>query len=163
MTVAQQLRLNLLGREPGAAVLGAVDALLATDGYLLTVDANERSITHRLAVHLIDRFKEYNVDCEYNRDDIDPKRIRHLDLQPHEEDDEGQTVFPDIIVHKRGLRDNYLIIEVKKTSNGKGSATDIAKLKGYKADKRLGYRFALFLEFRVGDSVGLSQAQWIDA
>lgn len=162
MPISEESRTELLSREPGDAVLAAVEALLAVDSYLLTVNANERSISHRLAVHLNGRFDGYSVDCEYNRDDIDPKRIRYLNLDPREDDDEGQTVFPDIVVHKRGLRENYLVIEIKKSSSSIGSDVDIAKLEGYKADNRLRYEFALFLEFQVGDNVGLSQVRWVD-
>ncbi|MGH8646820.1 MAG: hypothetical protein ACREX4_21110 [Gammaproteobacteria bacterium] len=63
------------------------------------VDANERSISHRFGMYLQMEFPIYHVDCEYNRDEVDPKRIGHLNLHPDAEDTVGQTVFPDIIVH----------------------------------------------------------------
>ena len=163
MPVRQRLRAELLRCEPGASVLAAIEVLLASDRYLLDVDANERSISHRLAFHLNGRFDGYDVDCEYNRDDIYPKRIRRLDLHPDEDDDERQTVFPDIIVHRRGAKDNYLVVEVKKSSSRVDRAIDMAKLQCYKADQCLEFRFALFLEFGVGAGAGLSQARWVNA
>lgn len=42
----------LTNKEPGRAVVSALQTLLVRDSYLLEVDANERSITHRLAMYL---------------------------------------------------------------------------------------------------------------
>ncbi len=44
------------------------------------------------------------------------------------DDLEAKTVFPDIIVHKRGTTKNLLVIEVKKKDGGKDTK-DIQKLK----------------------------------
>ena len=48
-------------------VIAAICALYRHDRELLDVDANERSITHKLAEHLQREFPEWHVDCEYNR------------------------------------------------------------------------------------------------
>ena len=48
-------------------VIAAICALYRHDRELLAVDANERSITHKLAEHLQREFPEWHVDCEYNR------------------------------------------------------------------------------------------------
>jgi len=61
----------ILEGAPYGAVADAVSAALATlferDTHLFAVDANERSITHRLAVHLAPHFPGWDIDCEYNR------------------------------------------------------------------------------------------------
>jgi hypothetical protein len=56
-------------------VIQAAESLVTHDGYLLACDLNERSITHKFAEHLQRKFPEWNVDCEYNRDYHDPKRL----------------------------------------------------------------------------------------
>ena len=73
-------------------VIAAICALYRHDRELLDVDANERSITHKLAEHLQREFPGWHVDCEYNRVGREPRRL------------EAKTVFPDIIVHRRGNR-----------------------------------------------------------
>lgn len=93
---------TLREHAPGEMVIEAFRKLMKIDSYLLQVDANERSISYRLGLHLQSFFTDWDVDCEYNRDGVEPKRIGYLDLHPDgAEDAEARTVFPDIIVHKR--------------------------------------------------------------
>ena len=83
---------------------------------LLEADANERSITHKLAEYLQGVFPEWNVDCEYNR--LGDKIKRLPAAQPSSTDDtQGRSIFPDIIVHRRRTNENLLVVEVKKTTN----------------------------------------------
>jgi hypothetical protein len=66
----------------------------------------ERPISHRLGFYLQSLFGEYHVDCEYNRYLGTIKRQN------------GQRVIPDIVVHKRKVNsDNLLIVEVKVKRN----------------------------------------------
>jgi hypothetical protein len=162
MPVSSHIRKTLLSCEVGQAILAAVDSLLDRDAYLLEVDANERTISHRLAMYLEREFPDFNVDCEFNRDGIEPKRLRALDLHPDSEDTDAKTVFPDIIVHRRGTNSkNFLVIEIKKTSNGDEREHDRRKLRGYKSILR--YRYALFLELAVGAEPGVAAVEWVDA
>jgi hypothetical protein len=149
----------LCAQKPGALILDALEELLQKDRLLLELDANERSICYRLAMYIQARLPEFHVDCEYNRDGIDPKKIQHLDLTPDEEDTEAKTAFPDIIAHIRNTRRNYFVIEIKKSTNTTKRDTDYAKLRGYK--KNLGFDFALFLELNTNDNIGVSVAEWI--
>ena len=92
-----------------------IRALVLNDVYLLENDLHERTITHKLAEYLQPLFPGWNVDCEYNRDGHEPKRVRLRPI-PEQGGDEGSNVFPDIIVHRRGDNDhNLLIIEAKKS------------------------------------------------
>ena len=45
----------------------ALSELIERDSFLFEADANERSITHKLAEYLQAQFQDWNVDCEYNR------------------------------------------------------------------------------------------------
>lgn len=150
----------LLSREPGDAVLSALKQLIKEDAYLLENDVNERSISHRFGMYLQSNMPEWHVDCEYNRDGVDPKRIAHLGLQPDDDDTESKTVFPDIIVHIRGTSENYLVIEFKKSTNTIDRRIDFDKLRGYKQSLR--YQFALFVELIAGGKSGVSKIEWVD-
>jgi len=94
----------------------AINAFLKGEAELISLNANERSLTHKLAEYLQREFSELNVDCEYNRLGTLVKRLPPP--QPSQTDDEsGRTIFPDIIVHKRNSKDNWLVVEVKKSTN----------------------------------------------
>ena len=66
------------------------------------------------------QFNGYNLDCEYNRNNDDPKRNK-----------DGELIIPDIILHKRGNNENNLVvIEFKGWwSDEKNQKDDIDKLK----------------------------------
>jgi hypothetical protein len=147
--------------DAGAPVIAAINSLLTNDALLLQIDANERSIAYRLAMYLQAHIPGMHVDCEYNRDGIDPKKIQHLGLYPEDDDTEARTAYPDIIVHKRQTDDNFLVIELKKSTNSTDRATDFAKLRGYK--KNLGFKHALFLELATSGKADVSAAEWVDA
>jgi hypothetical protein len=157
--VDENIEASLAAKEPGAAVIEALRSLLDRDSYLLQVDANERSITYLMARYLASELPQFHVDCEYNRDGIDPKKLRYFALHPDEEDTFARTVFPDIIVHRRGTKDNYLVVEVKKTTNPDSREIDFDKLAGYKA--QLGYKYALFLELATGKKPDVVRAEWV--
>lgn len=146
-------------QEPGLALLNALDALIARDSYLLQVDANERTITCQIARYLAAELPQYHVDCEYNRDGVDPKKLQYIDLHGDEEDTFARTVFPDIIVHCRNTKNNYLVLEVKKTTNPDDRKIDYAKLVGYK--KQLGFQFAVFVELAAGQQADVHRVDWI--
>ena len=118
------------------------ELFLKNEKNLLEIDINERTLTSKFAQYLQKEFENYNVDCEYNRNIENIKRIKILedkykDIKPN--DIEAKTVFPDIIIHKRGNNENnLLVIEAKK--NNKNDEIDKEKLKAYKNE--LGYKYA---------------------
>jgi len=159
--IAREIVATLQGREPGEQVLAALEMLLDNDAHLLAVNANERSITHRFGSYLQTQFHDMHVDCEYNRDGIDPKRLMNFGLVSAD-DTEARTVFPDVIVHRRGRNNaNYLVIEFKKDTNPVPLKVDAAKLQGFQADDRLRYRFALLIVLRTGADPGIKLVQWV--
>jgi hypothetical protein len=107
----------------------ALNKLYEKDQYLIHSEKNnhvsERSITHKLGAYLTPLFEEYDVDCEYNRFGYEGKFVEKL----------KQNVIPDIIIHKRGKRNNFIAIEVKtwwnksKVSADKDKLTELTKSK----------------------------------
>ena len=125
-------------------IIKAYKLLLKNDGYLFIAEANERSITHKFAEYLQLEFLEYNVDCEYNRNGLDIKKLDSFKKNIMSDDIEAVSVFPDIIIHHRGTKNNFIVIEAKKSTN-KGD--DNKKLLLYKKD--LGYKYAFAIQFLV--------------
>ena len=103
--------------ELEAKVIEALDKLLELDHYLLNNNVNERSISHRLACHLGPLFSQWDVDCEYNRNHDDPKRLEIQRRDVRSDDLKATTVYPDIIVHQRNTDENLLVVEMKKTTS----------------------------------------------
>jgi hypothetical protein len=86
----------------------------------------------------------------------------HLKVETTQTDDEqGKTVYPDIIVHRRGTDHNLLVSEVKKTISHIPKDFDLYKLREYK--HQLGYSYALFLNFITGspEKTGVVEEKWI--
>ena len=142
-------------------VEAAIDQLLERDSELLILDVNERSVTHKLAEYLQQGFPDWNVDCEYNRNHDNPKTLAVQAEGVSTDDTQARTVFPDIIVHERNTGDNFLVIEVKKSTNGRRDAFDLLKLRGFK--EQLGYRHAIFLKLRTGVAPpGVEVYRWVE-
>jgi hypothetical protein len=128
--------------------------LRSLDKKLLEIKVNERTITHKLAVYLQQSFPEFNVDCEYNRDECNEfdDLVKKLELPTNNvswDDTEAKTVFPDIIVHNRGTQEkNLLVIEVKKSSSSISGKVDRNKLIAFTKD-HYNYKFGLFLKINL--------------
>ena len=126
----------------------ACDMLIKHDSYLLEIQVNERSLTHRLAVYLESLFPEWHVDCEYNRNWKNIPKIIYTDDTVRVDDDKWKTAYPDIIIHKRGANnENLVVIEAKKDSKEDDDSVnyDRKKLEAYKKD--YSYNYAFFIDF----------------
>ena len=92
-------------------------------------------------------------DCEYNRYGDEPKRIEEImriivDQAVSTDETKATTVYPDIIIHKRGDRGpNLLVIEAKKDANKEERRRDIRKLTTIK--KSYKYIFSVFINFKT--------------
>lgn len=115
-------------------VMNSIRFLLKNDFHLLEIEANERSIAHKLAEYLQREFPDWHVDCEYNRYGKEIKKTN-----------EG-NVLPDIIVHLRNTPFNLLVIELK--CSNKNYERDIKKLKNFTEQKegKFEYKLGLFLK-----------------
>lgn len=145
MTWAASLRGTCRGEAALAdAVIHAVQTLLDRDAYLLWADVNERTIAHRLAIYVEREFVGWDVDCEYNRDGHDPKEIA---FGSGDDAEHGSRVLPDVIVHRRGTADNYVVFELKKSNNPESDDRDFEKLRGY--CHQLGYAHGVFVRLVI--------------
>jgi hypothetical protein len=110
------------------AIRSAIDAVRHEVRPLDFEHAHERSIAHRMAVHLEPHFvQEWDVDCEYDRDGQLQKALEGIKGCDTEKKTNG--ILPDIIVHHRkgeGRAHNLLVIELKK--NVKEDLCDRLKL-----------------------------------
>lgn len=159
---------DLTSETVAEAILSAWKEFKEHDLSLLIDDVNERSISHRFAICL-ERVitpprwpPALQVDCEYNRDVTRPELPYSKKLtfrsempgKPTYEDAEAVTVFPDIIVHRRQLPENLLVIEIKKQGRNK-KAEDFDKREKVPAYlNQLKYRFGVFLMLGVGNEAG---------
>jgi hypothetical protein len=117
---------------------------------------------------LQEQFPDYDVDCEYNwqTDDYEERSHRKQVVFTKEEeaffypktdkekirDNNAHTVYPDIIVHKRGHNENnLLIVEIKKSSNSDEKAKEKDKLKLGKYKEKFNYTYTLFLSVPTGE------------
>jgi len=122
----------------------SLDLFLTRDRYLLQHDVSERAITHKVAEAIQSVFglvNSYDVDCEYNR----------VGLDQIKRGNNGGRVYPDIVVHRRGHKDdNLLAVEVKKSRRGKKAISrDEEKLEQY-VRGQLRYKYGLSVVFHVG-------------
>jgi hypothetical protein len=114
-------------RRVREAFNAALNKLHDRDLNLLAMGAHEQAICHRVGVYL-DAMTDLNVDCEYNRDMMDAKRLRS-----------GNRFRPDIIVHRRfSNEENLLVVEAKATA--RGGRTDLDRLKEL-VNQRERYRY----------------------
>jgi hypothetical protein len=148
-------------KELELLIISALEKLIDKDRELLINDVNERTLTHRFSIYLeehINSWKEdWNIDCEYNRDaSIEipdyPKKLHLIDIPQNHiriDDEEATTIFPDIIIHKRGQTGkqmgNLLVIEMKKSTSSKERIEydKNRKLPSYMTE--LKYQFALLI------------------
>lgn len=132
-------------------IIRAIDKLIEKDRYLLHVDSSERSISHRLAIYIEQQFPDWDVDCEYNRDEDYIKKLPGPARETSDADLNAVTVLPDIIVHKRGESENLIVLEMKKSSNKEDEEHDREKLERFREE--YGYRYTVFLKLNVAPNV----------
>jgi hypothetical protein len=126
-------------------VIAALEAFYARETHLFEKDLGERTLTHRLAVHLENQFPGWETDCDYSR--LGERTLRLPRGSIVSTDDHlGKSVYPDIVVHQREIPNNLLAIEVRKQSNHLPPEHDQLKLRAL-TDPHLwfAYRIGVFL------------------
>jgi hypothetical protein len=158
-----------------------VDAAIATlkekDNFLLENDISEWAISHKLAVYLNGKFPHFDVDCEYNgytKADNNKKYLKILRSRLEElgklKDSDGdnellrRSVYPDIIVHKRGEEKNLMVIEVKKVKNY-DKDFDREKIVRYTSPdygNNLNYVLGALVVFKTGNCEISHEIEWYE-
>ncbi len=142
-------------------ITSAISKLLILDSFLLKKALNERTISCRLAKYIGDcfpNFSNWDVDCEYNKDHDNPKRLAFKVENVKTDDIEAKTVYPDIIIHERYVRKNLLIIEIKKDAQPSGINNDSKRIK--KFIEQLKYQFGLFINLKTDKDFGVKELRW---
>lgn len=163
-TVEQKNRKDILNK----LLNDAISDLYKFDSYLIrhmdisgdgteNIHLSERSIVFRYGIYLQDKikntiFKNYNIDCEYNR---------NIDLEKKYHDNNGKVLgcYPDIIIHKRGTNDdNLLVIEIKtwwntNTEHDEDKLRDLTK-------QTSDYRYEYGLSITLGKDENSVKMKW---
>ena len=108
-------------------VVAALREFYAREIFLFEHDLGERTLTHRLAVHLEKQFAGFDVDCNYDRLGARTLRLPHGTIVSTD-DHLAKSVFPDIVVHQREIPNNLVAIELRKDSNHQPVEHDRHKL-----------------------------------
>ena len=100
--------------EVRAAVQSAIDGIRRETPPLNFQSAHERSIAHRLAVHMEPHFgqgQDWNVDCEYDRDGQLKKTLEGV--KGCDSVKKTDEILPDLIVHHRGGEGRPLFLPLR--------------------------------------------------
>lgn len=118
-----------------------IDSIYVNESDLFARNNYEVTISTKLAQYLFIEFRNYDVDCEYNRHFDGSKFVGELDAE----------VRPDIIIHKRGNdKDNLVYIEIKKEQNTTSRDYDYTKIEALtKKQGQFKYKLGVFIDFAV--------------
>ena len=117
---------------------------------------NERSLVFRFGIYFDkllkqSKFKDYQLDSEYNRNLNDEKR-----LEPTE-----RGKFPDIILHKRGTNEFNLLMVEFKTWWDNDRIGDIGKIEKFVDNNReYKYEFGLSVIFEKSLQETIASFKW---
>jgi hypothetical protein len=129
-------------------LVAAIREFYARETHLLEKDLGERTLTHRLAVHVEKQFPGWEVDCDYNR--LGERTLRLPKGTTVSTDDEiGKSIYPDIVVHQRAIPNNLLAIEVRKATNHQPPEHDQHKLRGL-TDPQLWFAYQIGVLLTLG-------------
>lgn len=157
-------------------VIESVNQFLERDVGLLDLEAHEQAISHRIAVYLEYYIDGFHVDCEYNKNMENPKKIVFTEFPSllgnncceggdsksqcqllkeyfeshHDHTDEItekiKKLRPDIIVHHRRSNDKNEIIIEIKKTNDCNYDKEKLKLMT-KQDGEYAYKLGVFIRF----------------
>jgi hypothetical protein len=109
-------------------VVAALKEFYAHEAFLFEHDLGERTLTHRLALHVERQFPDFEVDCDFDR--LGPRTLNMPRGSIVSTDDHlGKSIYPDIVVHQRSVPNNLIAIEVRKAGNHQPLEHDRQKLR----------------------------------
>jgi len=129
-------------------VLVALGEFYAGETFLFAKDLGERTLTHRLAVHLEKQFPGWQVDCDFDRLGERTLRLPHGTIVSTD-DHLAKSIYPDIVVHQREIPNNLLAIEVRKAANHQPPEHDRRKLIAL-TDPHLWFAYAIGVYLVLG-------------
>ncbi|MBO4734061.1 MAG: hypothetical protein J5662_06240 [Clostridia bacterium] len=134
----------------------AINELLSEKYVSYLLNAQERAISGRLAIHLADALDDYDkgyfVDIEYNRNAY-LRKILCSQCKDFNDCNNGKCkhwVAPDIIFHQRGSDNNYIFCEIKKSDDN-----IVDKRKVVAAINGLNYKYGIVINKFTKDKVEL--------
>jgi hypothetical protein len=135
-------------------VITALTEFYGRETYLFANDLGERTLTHRLAVHLEKQFAGWEVDCDYDRLGERTLRLPHGTIVSTD-DHLAKSIYPDIVVHQRKIPNNLLAIELRKASNHQPPEHDQHKLRAL-TDPHLWFAYWIGLYLVLGKNSVMS-------
>jgi hypothetical protein len=129
-------------------VITALTEFYGRETYLFAHDLGERTLTHRLAVHLEKQFSGWEVDCDYDRLGERTLRLPHGTIISTD-DHLAKSIYPDIVVHQRKIPNNLLAIELRKANNHQPPEHDQHKLRAL-TDPHLWFAYWIGLYLVLG-------------
>jgi hypothetical protein len=109
-------------------IVAALVELYRREQLLFERDLGERTLTHRLAVHIERQFPDFDVDCDFDR--LGPRTLNLPRGSIVSTDDHlGKSVYPDITVHQRDVPNNLVALEIRKDTNHQPVEHDRQKLR----------------------------------
>ena len=136
-------------------VVTALSEFYARETFLFEHDLGERTLTHRLAVHLERQFPGWDVDCDYDRLGERTLRLPHGTIVSTD-DHLAKSIYPDIVVHQREIPNNLLAIEVRKASNHQPPEHDQQKLRAL-TDPNLWFAYWIGVYLVLGKRSAVSE------
>ena len=136
-------------------VVAALSEFYARETFLFEHDLGERTLTHRLAVHLERQFPGWDVDCDYDRLGERTLRLPHGTIASTD-DHLAKSIYPDIVVHQREIPNNLLAIEVRKASNHQPPEHDQQKLRAL-TDPNLWFAYWIGVYLVLGKRSAISE------
>ena len=118
-------------------VVAALQEFYARRGFLLEKDLGERTLTHRLAVHLEKQFPGWEVDCDYDRLGERTLRLPHGTDRLDRRSSAANRSIPISSCTSATFPNNLLAIEVRKATNHQPLEHDQHKLRALTDPHRL--------------------------
>ena len=137
----------------------ALKRLQERDAALLEAQATERSITARLGCHLQGMFSDWDVDCEFNCWRGPLQSRGHIVVSTTSATTDAPTIFPDLLIHRRGQGAPLVVIEVLRSSDQGSRHRELRKLQ--QCHKRLSSHYAALIEIGVGEGRGHYQLEML--
>src|SRR5271168_1472323 len=137
-------------------IVAALKEFYTREAFLFEHDLGERTLAHRLAVHVERQFPDFEADCDFDR--LGPRTLN----MPHgsivsTDDHLGKSVYPDIVVHQRAVPNNLLAVEVRRAANHQPPEHDQHKLQAL-TDPHLWFAYAIGLMVTLsGKNVAASE------